>query len=33
MNVDRARQRDVVERQFLIVDAIGRETEGNRSAR
>ena len=26
MNVDRARQRDAVERQFLIVDAIGRKT-------
>ena len=26
MDVDRARQRDAVERQFLIVDAIGRET-------
>ena len=26
MHVDRARQRDAVERQFLIVDAIGRET-------
>ena len=25
MNVDRARQRDAVDRQFLIVDAIGRE--------
>ena len=26
MNVDRARQRDAVDRQFLFVDAIGRET-------
>jgi hypothetical protein len=26
MNVDRARQRDPVDRQLLIVDAIGRKT-------
>ena len=26
MNVDRARQRDPVDRQFLIVDAISRKT-------
>ena len=26
MNVDRARKRDAVDRQFLVVDAIGRET-------
>ena len=26
MNVDRARKRDAVDRQFLLVDAIGRET-------
>ena len=26
MDVDRARQRDAVERQFLFVDAISRET-------
>ena len=26
MHVDRARQRDALDRQFLIVDAIGRKT-------
>ncbi len=26
MDVDRARQRDAIDRQFLFVDAIGRQT-------